>query len=111
MCECQGNPSTRVTLHPCKQVLRHDEYCHISTEIWTVDSQSDLRVVIVMIKRESVVIASACLGSRQNRAKLRYPHLKSRNLRKGLGLQGVGEGRQGDLENCVYLWKNPGYAP
>ena len=64
-----------------------------------------------MIKCESVVFASACLGSRQSRARLRYPHLKPMNLRNGLGLQGVGEGRQGDLENCVYLWKNPDYAP
>ena len=24
---------------------------------------------------------------------------------------GEGAGVQSDLENCAYLWKNPGYAP
>ena len=27
------------------------------------------------------------------------------------GREGEGAGVQSDLENCAYLWKNPGYAP
>ena len=28
-----------------------------------------------------------------------------------MGGGGGGEGRERDLENCAYLWKNPGLAP
>ena len=31
-------------------------------------------------------------------------------FREGI-LAGGGGVEQGDLENCAYLWKNPGYAP
>ena len=30
---------------------------------------------------------------------------------KKIGDEGGGRGGEGDLENCAYLWKNPGYAP
>ena len=33
------------------------------------------------------------------------------HVKKKIGEEGGGGGAEGDLENCAYLWKNPGYAP
>ena len=47
--------STRVMARTV-QLVRHDEYCPIKAESRAVDSQSDLRILLVMIRIKIVVI-------------------------------------------------------
>ena len=53
------------------------------------------------IKHEHVIFTQACLRSRQRRARLCQCECFCRS----------NWGRGGDVKNCAYLWKNPGYAP
>ena len=57
------------------------------------------------IKGEHVIFTQAYLRSRQMRANYVYVSASAGQI------WSWGQGGEGDLKKCAYLWKNPAYAP
>ena len=58
------------------------------------------------MKCEHVIFTQACLQGTITSMRVLVP------VRFGVGGRGVGGGGAvGGFENCVYLWKHPGYTP